>query len=85
MRPIHGILIRMSIECCHPDETGKFTDATYDSLVQLTAFLCSKFNLTENDVIRHYDITGKDCPKYFVENEAAWETFRSCWGGSENS
>ena len=67
----------ISIECCHPDETGKFTDATYDSLVQLTAFLCSKFNLTENDVIRHYDITGKDCPKYFVENEAAWETFRS--------
>ncbi len=67
----------VSIECCHPDEIGKFTDATYDSLVQLTAFLCSKFNLTENDVIRHYDITGKDCPKYFVENEAAWETFRS--------
>ncbi len=29
----------VSIECCHPDETGKFTDATYDSLVQLTAFL----------------------------------------------
>ena len=67
----------VSIECCHTDETGKFTDATYDSLVQLTAFLCSKLNLTENDVIRHYDITGKDCPKYFVENEAAWETFRS--------
>ena len=52
-----------SIECCHPNESGKFTDATYDSLVQLTAFLCSKFNLTENYVIRHYDITGKDCPK----------------------
>ena len=67
----------ISVECCIPDESGKFTDATYDSLVQLTAFLCSKFNLTENDVIRHYDITGKDCPKYFVENEAAWETFRS--------
>lgn len=67
----------VSIECCHPDETGKFTAATYGSLVQLTAYLCSKYNLTENDVIRHYDITGKDCPKYFVENEAAWETFRS--------
>ena len=35
----------VSIECCHPDETGRFPDATYDSLVQLTAFLCSKFNL----------------------------------------
>jgi len=32
--------------------------------------------LTEKDVIRHYDITGKICPKYFVEDEAAWEKFR---------
>lgn len=67
----------VSIECCHPDETGKFTDATYNSVVQLTAFLCSKFGLTEEDVIRHYDVTGKDCPRYFVANEDAWETFRS--------
>ena len=32
--------------------------------------------MTEKDVIRHYDITGKICPKYFVEDEAAWEKFR---------
>lgn len=45
-------------------------------MVQLTAWLCKKFDLTEKDVIRHYDITGKICPKYFVEDEAAWEKFR---------
>jgi len=28
-------------------------------------------------VIRHYDITGKICPKYFVENEDAWKQFKS--------
>ena len=28
------------------------------------------------DVIRHYDVTGKICPKYFVENEGAWDQFR---------
>lgn len=67
----------VSIECCHPDDTGKFNDATYRSMVQLTAWLCLKFGLDENDVIRHYDITGKICPKYFVEHEDAWETFRS--------
>ena len=66
----------VSIECCHPDETGKFTDETYRSLVQLTAWLCVKFNLTSDDVIRHYDVTGKNCPKYFVEHEDAWETFK---------
>lgn len=66
----------VSIECCHPDETGKFNDATYRSMVQLCAWLCLKFGLDENDVIRHYDVTGKNCPKYFVENEDAWKTFR---------
>ena len=45
-------------------------------MVQLTAWLCQKFGLNENDVIRHYDVTGKICPKYFVENEEAWETFK---------
>lgn len=66
----------VSIECCHPDESGKFNDVTYRSVVQLTAWLCMKFELSEKDVIRHYDITGKNCPKYFVENEDAWEQFR---------
>ncbi|GHU41844.1 hypothetical protein FACS1894111_04790 [Clostridia bacterium] len=67
----------ISIECCHPDADGKFTDATYASLVKLTTWLCGKFELTENDVIRHYDVTGKKCPLYFVEHEDAWEQFRN--------
>ena len=67
----------ISIECCHPDETGKFNDATYNSLVQLCAWLCVKYDLTSEDVIRHYDVTGKDCPKYFVEHEDAWELFKA--------
>lgn len=66
----------VSIECCHPDKSGKFTNATYKSLVQLTAWLCKKFGLTQKDVIRHYDITGKICPKYFVDHEDAWNMFR---------
>ena len=66
----------ISIECCHPDETGEFTEQTYDSLVQTTAWLCVKFDLTTKDVIRHYDVTGKDCPRYFVQNEGAWKKFK---------
>lgn len=65
----------VSIENCHPDETGKFNDDTYDSLVKLTAWMCKELDLTEKNVIRHYDATGKDCPKYFVEHEDAWEDF----------
>ena len=67
----------VSIECCHPDESGKFTEKTYRSMVQLSAWLCLKFDLTEKNLIRHYDVTGKNCPKYFVEDEAAWETFKA--------
>lgn len=67
----------VAIECCHPDETGEFTEETYTSLVQLTAYLCAKYELDEDDVIRHYDVTGKNCPKFFVENEDAWEEFKN--------
>ena len=66
----------VSIETCHWKEDGAYTEETYDSLVQLTAWLCEKFELTEKDIIRHYDITGKNCPKYFVENEKAYEEFK---------
>lgn len=67
----------VSIECCHPDDTGKFNNATYHSMVELCAWLCLKFDLNEEDVIRHYDVTGKNCPKYFVEHEDAWVQFKS--------
>ena len=66
----------VSIETCHKTSDGTYTEATYQSMVQLTSWLCEKFDLTAEDVIRHYDITGKICPKYFVEDERAWEQFK---------
>lgn len=66
----------ISIECCHPDETGKFNEATYSSLVSLTAALCIEFDLDEKDIMRHYDITEKPCPLYYVEHEDSWEVFK---------
>ncbi len=72
----------VSIECCHPDESGKFTNDTYRSLVQLCAWLCLKFDLEETDIIRHYDITGKNCPKFFVEDEDAFEQFKEDVGNA---
>lgn len=67
----------IAIECCHPDETGKFNAATYDSLIKLTAALCKTYGLSpDTDIIRHYDITGKRCPRYFVDNEDEWYGFK---------
>ncbi|MBR1693128.1 MAG: N-acetylmuramoyl-L-alanine amidase [Lachnospiraceae bacterium] len=66
----------VSIECCHPEADGKFSDATYHSLVHLTAWLISEYDLEVEDILRHYDDNGKICPKYFVEHEDAWVQFR---------
>ena len=63
----------ISIEVCHPDTTGEFNEQTKASLVKLTAWLCEVCELSEKDVIRHYDITGKLCPIYYVKNENKWD------------
>lgn len=66
----------VSIEFCHLDESGVPNEDTYNSLVHLCAWLCLKFELNEEDIIRHFDVSGKNCPKYFVEDEAAFIAFK---------
>ncbi len=66
----------IAIECCTEDDTGKFNGNTYESLLHLVTWLMGRYNLTTEDVIRHYDITGKDCPRYFVQNPDEWEKFK---------
>lgn len=65
----------ISIECCHPDDSGAFTQETFQSLVLLTAKLCQDHGLTTEQVIRHYDVNNKPCPKYFVDDPDAWVNF----------
>ena len=63
----------ISIECCHPDDTGEFTEETYHSCVDLCAWLCYAFEIGPEHVIRHYDVTEKECPIYYVKHPEAWE------------
>lgn len=74
----------IAIEVCHSDDTGRFNPKTYRSLVQLTAWLCGVCDLRSEDVIRHYDITGKLCPIYYVKNPKAWETFQKDVAEAQN-
>lgn len=67
----------ISIEVCHPDESGEFNEATYNALIELTAWLCDNSGLDSDDIIRHYDVTGKLCPIYYVENEDKWEQLKA--------
>ena len=74
----------ISIENCHPDDTGQFTSETYWALVKLCAWLLEQYGLDETALIRHYDATtstalgihGKGCPLYFVQHPDAWEQFK---------
>ncbi len=69
----------ISIECCIEDEDGKFNQETYESLLHLVTWLMGRYDLTTEQVIRHYDCEGsnhKNCPKYYVENEQAWKQFK---------
>lgn len=78
----------VSIECCHPDWTGKFNTATYNAAVELCAELCKIYGLnpTNGGLIRHYDVTKKVCPKWFVpasaggtdtNDEQHWKKFKN--------
>jgi len=68
----------ISIETCHPDSSGRFTEAAEKSLIELAASLCKKYGLNplHGGVIRHYDVTRKECPFYYVTHPACWETFK---------
>lgn len=63
----------IGIEVCHPDWQGKFSEITYKSLINLLADLCKRYSLEPTTaIIRHYDVTKKLCPKYYVEHSGAW-------------
>ncbi len=72
----HRNIDTISIEVCHPTEDGKFNEESYEAVIELVSWLVVEYDLSVEDVIRHYDVTGKECPKYFVDHESAWDDFK---------
>ncbi len=68
----HRNIDTISIEVCHPDESGRYNAITYNSLIKLLCWLCDSLKLSAEDIIRHYDVSGKLCPVYYVENPEEW-------------
>ncbi len=66
----------VSIECCYINEDGSFTDETYEALIELLTWLMKEYDLTTDNILRHYDCGGKKCPLYYVENEEQWEQLK---------
>lgn len=67
----------ISIENCHPKADGKFNAATLKSLTELCADICKRYRLDPmKDIIRHYDVTGKLCPLWWVNHPQKFLEFK---------
>lgn len=68
----------ISIELCDVVRNGKndFTETTIANAAELVRSLMKKYNVPIENVIRHFDVVGKICPKPFVEDEKAWKNFK---------
>jgi N-acetyl-anhydromuramyl-L-alanine amidase AmpD len=64
--------------CCHKTgDTWYFDDITVEKTIELTKWLMQKYNIDAAHVVRHYDVTRKQCPAPFVVNWKRWEMFKS--------
>ena len=68
----------IGIEMCDTIKNGKhdLSDKTKKNAVELGKQLIKQYSIKKENVIRHYDVTGKICPAYFVKDEKAWEKFK---------
>jgi N-acetylmuramoyl-L-alanine amidase len=70
-------LCTIGIELCHPGADGRFSAETLGAAAELCALLCIQGGLDPlADIWTHHDITGKDCPKWFVERPEEFAEFK---------
>ena len=68
----------IGIEMCDTIKNGKHevSSKTRANAIALGKEIVKKYGIKKENVIRHYDVTGKNCPAYFVKDEEAWKKFR---------
>lgn len=64
----------INIELCDTNKNGEYdvTQATITLALELTRSLMKKYNISSENVIRHFDVNGKHCPAYWMDN-TKWE------------
>ena len=72
----------LSIEICDDIKNNAIypTDSTINNIIELVRTLMKKYNISINNVIRHFDVTGKKCPMYWCgdsQKNAKWQDFKS--------
>lgn len=67
----------VGVECATTGSDDHYTDKEYVSMIKTGAWLAKLYGLDpRKDFIRHYDVTGKICPRYFVNHKSQWEQFK---------
>lgn len=71
--------------CTHNNgKTWEFTEEAVDAAGKLVGCLMAAFGVPTANVIRHYDVTGKSCPRVpgwgAVGGSAEWEKFKKAIG-----
>lgn len=63
--------------CSRQDAEGTyyFLKETQQRAAELVRQLMETYGIPAENVLRHYDVTGKKCPAPYVENPAAWQSF----------
>lgn len=69
----------IGIEMCCFNNNGKIdvSDKVVARTIELTKMLMQMYNIPANNVIRHYDVTGKNCPAPFVRDVNRWNDFKA--------
>ncbi len=65
--------------CSKKDKYNKFyfEKKTLENAIYLINLLLKKYNISKQNILRHYDITHKNCPLPFVEDYNAWKDFKN--------
>lgn len=68
----------IGVEMCDTQRNGKadLSKGTRANTIKLIKELMEKYNISINNVVRHYDVTHKCCPSYFVNDTNAWNRFK---------
>lgn len=71
----------IGIEICDNVRNKKYelTEKTRQNVIGLIVMLMKKYSITVENVVRHFDCTGKYCPIYFCKpygNEMEWQRFK---------
>ena len=69
----------LGVELCSRKRGEKyyFTPETVKNAQQFVRSLMKRYGIPTENVVRHYDVTHKNCPAPFVEDVGAWQRFKA--------